>query len=113
MDENRKSAFRYLMYWAIVLDVRPVAWFSIRWLHIWNPFYWRRELRRIRYAGAVADWLHNLALFSSLEFERFDEARFWKDLEFLEEYYPEFLPSRFRKIFDERLRELTTELTTQ
>jgi hypothetical protein len=94
-----------MLYWAM-LDIRPVAWLSIRWLRVWNPFYWRSELRRIRYAGALADWLHNLAFFSSVDFERFDEDRFWRDFEYVQKHYPEFQPSRFRTIFDERLREL-------
>ena len=38
MDDHRKNAYRYLLYWAM-LDIRPIAW--LRWFHGWrvlNPF---------------------------------------------------------------------------
>jgi hypothetical protein len=37
----------------------------------------------------VADWLHNLAQFSALEFERFDEEWFWRDFGRIRSRYPE------------------------
>ena len=56
--------------------------------------------------GSLADALHNLALFSSLDFEGFDEEWFWKDLEDVNKRYPDFEPSRYRGIFEGRLKEL-------
>ncbi len=102
MDDHRKNAYRYLLYWAM-LDIRPIAWFSVRWWHLWNPLYWRRELRFIRKAGALADWLHNLAFFASSEFERFDEEWFWRDFESIQSRYPAFELSRYRAVFEGRL----------
>ncbi len=73
MDEQRKNAYRYLLYRAM-LDIRPLGWMNWGWVRAWNPLYWRRERPRIRYAGAVADWLHNMAAFSSRDFEGFNEV---------------------------------------
>lgn len=101
MDEHRKNAYRYLLHWAM-LDIRMNAWSRLRWL-VWHPLHWRAELRRVRYSGDLADALHNLALFASLDFERFDEERFWGDFAGVEKRYPEFHPSRFRSVFEERL----------
>ncbi len=102
MDEHRKNAYRYLLGWAM-LEIRTIAWWSIRWRSIWNPLYWRAELRRIRYLGTLADWLHNLALYSPMDFDQFNEEWFWQDLERIEKRYPEFMPSHYRAIFDGRL----------
>jgi hypothetical protein len=104
VDEKRKNAYRYLLYWAM-LDIRPLSWSCWGWFQAWNPFYWRREGRRIRCAGAIANWLHNLALFSSLNFERFDEERFWQDFDSLRSRYPEFGLERYRDRFEQRLSE--------
>jgi hypothetical protein len=109
MDDRRKNAYRYLLYWAM-LDIRPIAW--LRWFHGWrvlNPFDWRWKFRMVRYAGSLADSLHNLALFSSIDFEGFDEDWFWKDLECVNTRYPDFAPGRYRGIFEERLKELQGE----
>ena len=106
MDDHRKNAYRYLLYQAM-LEIRPIAW--LRWFHGWrtlNPFHWRWQLRRIRYAGSLADWLHNLASFSSWNFERFDEDWFWRDYEYVTKKYPEFGATRYRELFERRLKEL-------
>jgi hypothetical protein len=97
MDERRKSAYRYLLYWAM-LEIRPIAWPRLR-----NPFRRPGEVRRIRRAGALADWLHNLALFSSLDFSRFDEEWFWKDGRSLEARYPGLDLERYNRLFQERV----------
>jgi hypothetical protein len=109
MDENRKNAYRYLLYWAM-LDIRRLAW--MQWVPGWrtlSPFYWRQRFRGIQYAGCLADWLHNLALFSSLDFERFDEQRFWQDFEFLvTKRISSAEPNHFREVFERRLKKLET-----
>jgi hypothetical protein len=104
VDEQRKHAYRYLLYWAM-LDIRPLGWLCWGWFRAWNPFYWIREGRRIRCSGAIADWLHNLALFSSLNFERFNEDWFWRDFESLKSRYPECGLERYRNLFEQRLSE--------
>ena len=101
MEQQRKHAYRYLLYQA-TLDIRPLAWLRWDWYRFWNPLHRRREWRRIRCAGAIADWLHNLALFSALDFGRFDEEWFWRDFEKLRASYPEFGLERYRDLFDRR-----------
>jgi hypothetical protein len=86
-----------------MLDIRPLGWLCWGWLRAWNPFYWRREGRRIRFAGAIADWLHNLALYSSLNFQGFDEERFWRDFESVQARYPDSGLERYRHLFDQRV----------
>jgi len=99
MDEQRKNAYRYLLYWAM-LDIRAIAWLRLR-----NPFRWPGEIRRIRRAGALADWLHNLAFFSSRDFMHFDEDWFWRDGRSLEAHYPSIDLAGYQRIFEERLAE--------
>lgn len=76
MEHRRKQAYRYLLYRAM-LDIRPICWMP---LGSFNPFRWKETAGRVRRAGVIADWLHNLALFSALDFERFDEDWFWREL---------------------------------
>jgi hypothetical protein len=98
VDEQRKHAYRYLLYWAM-LEIRQLGWLCWGRFRAWNPFYWRREGRRIRCAGAIADWLHNLAFFSSVNFQGFNEEWFWRDFERVRTDYPEFGLERYRGLF--------------
>jgi hypothetical protein len=98
MDEHRKAAYRYLLYQAL-LEIRPLGWLRVP---LW-PLHWRRELRRIRRAGEVADWFHNLAMFSALDFERFDEAWFWRELDQRDKRHPEYDLQAYRVRFEEHL----------
>jgi hypothetical protein len=98
VDERKKQAYRYLLYWAM-LEIRGLAWLCGGW----NPFGWRRARRRVRCAGAIADWLHNLALYSSVDFRGFNEEWFWRDFESIRSDYPEFGLERYRNLFDERI----------
>jgi hypothetical protein len=102
VDDQRKHAYRYLLYWAM-LDIRPLGWLRWSWFRAWNPSYWRQELRRIRCAGAIADWMHNLALYSSVNFQGFNEEWFWRDFESVRTRYPEFGLERYRNLFDQRV----------
>lgn len=105
MDEGKKAAYRFLLYWALInirqLDAPYVSWF--RWS---NPCYWWRQSRRIRFLGALANCLHNLALFSSIDFQHFDEERFWLDFRRLQERYPEFDMSHLEWFYNYRLAEM-------
>lgn len=113
MEEERKYALRYVLYRAM-LDIRPLAWFRLNFIQRLNPVYWKRELRRIRRAGAIADWMHNLALFSALDFERFDEARFWRELDKLNKRNPEYdFLTYYKGIFDRQLAELQQKNSTE
>lgn len=98
MDKAKKYAYRYLIYHG-ALCIRPVASIGLRWWERWNLMYWFRELDSIRIAGGTADWLHNLALFSAIDFEGFDESSFWARLECLRGTFPEKGLESFRSIF--------------
>jgi hypothetical protein len=102
MDKQRKNAYRYLLYHAM-LDIRQLAWIPFRYFRLLNPFHWRATLQRIRRAGVIADWLHNLALFSVLDLERFDEERFWGDFRYYDKEHPEFQLASFKDIFEREL----------
>jgi hypothetical protein len=100
VDEQRKHAYRYLLYIAM-LDIRAVQWLGWRSWRAWSPLYWRREGRRVRYAGAIADWLHNLARYSSnYNFQGFKEEWFWRDFERLRSEFPEFGLEYYREEFE-------------
>ena len=86
MEAARKKAYRYLLYWAFV-ESRRVQWIACSWSKKLNPFCWRGVVRQVRAVGALCDWLHNLALFSALEFDRFDEDRFWADYDALKKHH--------------------------
>jgi hypothetical protein len=58
----------------------------------------------VQYVGAVADYLHNLAVYSSVDFRGFDEERFWREFETLRSRFPEFAPAvgYYRELFEQR-----------
>ena len=107
MDEQRQNAYRFLLYWAMV-EIRPLQYF-LRW-NWWdlNPLHWRHQLQRVAMAGALAEWLHNMARFAGYEFERFDEQRFWQDYKRLCDRYPDGGFERYQDLFGRRLVELRT-----
>ncbi len=76
MDEIQKNAYRHLLYHAM-LDIR--AFSQSRGSESYNPLVWRRQYRDSRIAGAIADWLHNLACYTARDFVGFDEIWFWKE----------------------------------
>src|SRR5262245_45011111 len=76
MNEQQKNAYRLLLYWAM-LEIR-IRCQSYGPQSI-NPFEWYRRYRAGRIAGAIADWLHNLASFAAYDFDGFDEKWFWDE----------------------------------
>jgi|SRR5579883_1445829 len=103
MDEQRKTAYRHLLYRAL-LDIRQMKWF--RFARVLNPLNWNGELRWIRRAGIVADMLHNLAFFSAEDFAEFDEERFWRDVGYINQQYPEYDLIHYKEVFERRLQGL-------
>ena len=97
MDERRKVAYRNLLDRAM-LDIRLIATNPIK-----NPLRWRDSARRIRGAGYLADWLHNLAFFSARDFDGFDEEWFWRDGHALAHNRPEFSCDFYRRLFEQQL----------
>ncbi|HEV7225955.1 MAG TPA: hypothetical protein VGN42_24835 [Pirellulales bacterium] len=102
MNEKRRKAYRYLLYHAM-LDIRPIAWTHFSIFRSINPFKWQASLRQIRRAGIVADWLHNLALFSALDYEHFEEEWFWRDFDSYNARHPELQLSDYRDVFEREL----------
>lgn len=97
MNDETKAAYRRLLYLAMV-DIRNLC--QSRGGASWNPLEWRRQNRRGRVAGALADWLHNLAHFSARNFERFDEQWFWAEHSRLCQRFPSQKLESFRDQYD-------------
>ena len=99
MDETRKRAYRHLAYQALV-DIRNFAQPPAPW----NPLsWWRGANDRMRIAE-FADAIHNLAQHSWLDFERFDEDRFWEDYNRYCEKHPEDqIRTNYRELFNKLL----------
>ena len=110
---NRKLAYNYLLYTAM-LEIRGLQSVTNPWpkWHIVSPRYWIRKFRFIRYCGALADALHNLAMFSSFDFERFNEDSFWSDIELLRSRFPG-MADNYRGRFEQRLSELESGTSPQ
>ena len=106
VDPKRKLAYNYLLYSAM-LEIRGIESVTAPWprWRIISPFYWIREFRLVRYCGALADALHNLAFFSSYDFESFDENAFWADIERFRSRFPD-MADNYRTRFEQRLSEL-------
>ena len=105
MDTERKQAFRYLLHWAFV-DIRTIEWngtFLLGNRPVSLPVWLGRSVRKARRAGAVADWMHNLAIYSAVDFEGFDEGMFWREYDRLVQRYPEL--SHYKETFDRCLRD--------
>ena len=76
LSDAEKMAYRNLLYWAM-LDIRNLC--QSRGSESLNPFAWRRQYRESRIAGALADWLHNLAHHAATDFNSFDTEWFWRE----------------------------------
>ena len=85
-----------------MLDVRPIAWLPHRgqWL---SPFFWKRHIQRVRALGELAEWLHNMAAFSTRDFAGFDEQRFWNEFARLLAKHPD--TQHYRSLFQNALTE--------
>ena len=102
LDDEQKNAYRYLIYRAM-LEIRRIQWITHSPIRLLNPFALWRKLSGASRAGAIANWMHNLALASSKDFMDFNEEWFWKECD---GYYREFRISYYRDVFDQRLKEL-------
>ena len=100
MEENRKKAYRYLLY-AFMLDIRTIPIDNSA-----NSMTEEQRVKYINYAGAVAYLLHNFSLTVSNDFEGFDEQQFWYSIDFFNQKNPAIAVSHFKQIFEERLLEL-------
>jgi|GEM_PF-908826 len=113
MTPNRKLAYNYLLYQAM-LEIRHLEWWTSawpRWQYI-NPRFWANQYRRIRYCGALANALHNLAMFSSYDYDHFEEETFWRGMESLKKRFPT-LADNYLHRFECRLNELESGTSPQ
>jgi hypothetical protein len=101
MDEQRKYAYRQLLYCAM-LDIRIYC--QSRGRPSRNPFTWYRQYQHSRIAGAIADWLHNLADQASREdFAGFSEDGFWQTHAHFCRRFPDGSFAVYRQRFDQYL----------
>lgn len=105
LNDREKAAYRYLLYQAM-LDIRNLC--QSRGSASWNPLAWLRQYRRSRLAGALADWLHNLAAFASWDFNGFSADWFWREYENLRKRFPDLGPSGldYRERYERELARL-------
>jgi len=102
MDNNRKYAYRYVIYWAM-LEIRGLHWQANRPLRLLNPVTLYRVWRKALRAGMIAEWLHNAAHFSTFEFEGFREDWFWNEHNRLVKQFGDGW--NYRAVFEARLKD--------
>jgi hypothetical protein len=100
MNDKLKVAYRHLLYVAM-LDTRNYC--QSRDKPSRNPVVWFKQYHASRTAGAIDDWLHNLAYYSSIDFDGFDEPCFWEEHDYICSRFPHDNLQRYRRIFDECL----------
>jgi hypothetical protein len=97
MDTANKQAYRNLLYHAMC-DIRRLSYIWRTWQY-WNPFVWMRIRNQVQRGAEIADWLHNLARYSALDFEGFVEEWFWQELEDRNKRFPEYGLQSYRENF--------------
>jgi hypothetical protein len=88
LSDHERKAYRNLLYEAM-LDIRNLC--QPRGRASRNPFVWRRQYRQGRAAGALADWLHNLAQYAATDFRSFDTDWFWHEYAGVCQDYPDLI----------------------
>lgn len=109
LSKEEKSAYRNLLYCAM-LDIRGLCQSRGPVSH--NPFVVWRQYRSSRLAGALADWLHNLAQHAATDFNNFDTEWFWREYAGLCREYESLRPGQwldYRERYDERLARLKAQ----
>jgi hypothetical protein len=102
MDTARKFAYRQLMYLAMN-DIRSISGLVDPPDRLLNPATSKDALAWIVRAGDIANWLENLAGFSSDEFEGFDEDRFWREHAKVSDSFPDV--AAYRGFFEQRVKD--------
>jgi hypothetical protein len=112
LSDQEKAAYRYLIYQALI-DIRNLC--QSRGSETWNPLEWRRQYQRSRMAGALADWLHNLAACSSHDFRGFNSEWFWEEYSHVCRRYGLIGPTGydFRLRYEEQLAHLGASSTAK
>jgi hypothetical protein len=106
LSEEEKKAYQKLLCWAM-LDIRMLC--QHHGSESPNPLVWRRQYSNSRPAGALADWLHNLAQYSAMDFDNFDPEMFWRHYDYLTQRFSSFFGSAkgldYRKRYEDGLTE--------
>src|SRR4051812_42736635 len=92
MEQSHRVAYRHLLYQAM-LDIRGLEGLKA------DPSGMGDVVRQANHAGAIAYWLHNLALASAQDFASFNEDAFWSQHARLRERYPG-TADHYREVFD-------------
>jgi len=107
MGEDRKNAYRLLLYEAL-LQIRALC--QSRGGRQWNPVKIHRQYVRSVDAGAIADWLHNLGQFAANDFVDFSEVAFWRAYYSYARSYHRIARYDYRDSFDRQLARLEKPL---
>lgn len=110
MDEQRKRAYRYLLF-RVFQDIRESTFFVLNRPRWWSPQFWRRMLYVLRRIHAISDWLHDIAQVSATDFEGFDEKLFWEEMETLNQRMPDLGLPQYKEAFEHELRAALSGLT--
>ena len=90
-----------------MLDIRMLC--QSRGPVSYNPLLIWRQYRNSRLAGALADWLHNLAQHAATDFNKFDTEWFWREYAGLSSDYEWLRPGQwldYRERYEEHLARL-------
>jgi hypothetical protein len=102
MDENRKNAYAFLLCAAFLHLKWDLVnfWSGLKWWPLWRIPQYSRQVRK---AAGRAIAFHNLAIFLTLEMNRFSEDRFWGEIEQFLRRFPEEDWTNYRGMFERRL----------
>jgi hypothetical protein len=106
MEHAHKVAYRYLLYQAM-LDIRTLERPALSAEVAIAEATLSSIIRDANEAGAIAYWLHNLALASAHDFDSFDERGFWSQHKRLLERYPG-IAGHYKPLFDRMVAENRT-----
>jgi hypothetical protein len=102
MDESRRQAYRVILAQGLLHLKWDLAAYH-QGLSLSRPWRLSRESRRIRRASSWAYTFHNLAIFSTQDFQGFSEESFWEGIEKFSQEFPDAL-CPYREVFDRCLR---------
>jgi hypothetical protein len=88
-----------MLYYAM-LDLRRLSGYFDSPLRFWNPLAWRKDREQVKRAAEIADWLHNLARYSAVDFRGFVEEWFWTELTNRDRRHPHYGLQSYRAHFD-------------
>jgi hypothetical protein len=101
MEHNRQAAYRTLLAHGLLHIKWDLACYPLNGRpSLWK---WSRIGRAVRHAAHRVIAFHNLAIFSTNDFEQFDEDRFWSGLSQFHEQFPGAKRANYRDVFETAL----------